>query len=130
MMYPFIFFFCALGLHICLYGIFISMTPNRIDIVSFGPKLPTPKLLFHFWVKFENLFGRDALDSLDNLAWAHRWNTLYQKMNMVFIRSNFNELNLIALRYLKANVLQGLVNCLSENNSSILRWANKMIEKY
>jgi len=95
MMYPFIFFFCALGFHICLYGIFISMTSNRIDIVSFGPKLPTPKLLFHFWVKFENLFGRDALDSLDNLAWAHRWNTLYQKMNMVFIRSNFNELNLI-----------------------------------
>jgi len=46
-------------------------------------------------VKFENLFGRDALDYLDNLAWTHRWNTLYQKVYMVFVRSNFNELNLI-----------------------------------
>ena len=95
MMYPFIFFFCALGLHICLYGIFISMTSNRIDIVPFGPELTAPKLLLHLWVKFEYLFGGDALYSLDDLAWTFRWNTLYQKVYMVFVRSNFNELNLI-----------------------------------
>lgn len=130
MMYPFIFIFCALGLHICLYGIFISMTPNRIDIVSFGPKLPTPKLLFHFWVKLENLFGSDTLDSLDYLAWTLRWNALYQKMNMIFVGSNFNELNLIPLRYLKANILQRQVNCFAEHNPSIFGRTYKVVEKH
>ena len=106
------------------------MTPNRIDIVSFGPELPTPKLLFHLRVKLENLFGSDALDSLDYLAWTHRWNTLYQKMNMVFVRPNFNELNLIPLRYLKANVLQRQVNCFAEHNPPIFGRAYKVVEKY
>ncbi len=130
MMYHFIFFFCALGLHIGLYGIFISMTSNRIDIVPFGPELAAPKLLFYLQVKRENLFCRDTLDSLDNLAWTHRWNTLYQKMNVVVVGSNFNELNLIPLRYLKANVLQRQVNCFAEHNPPIFGWAYKVIEKY
>ena len=130
MMYPFIFFFCALGLHIRLYGIFISMTSNRIDIVPFGPELAAPKLLFHLRVKHENLFSRDALDCLDNLAWTHRWNTLYQKMNVVVVCSNFNEFNLISLRYLKANVFQALVNSLTEYNPAIFCRAYKVVEKY
>ena len=129
-MYPFIFFFCALGFHICLYGIFISMTSNRIDIVSFGPKLPTPQLLFHLRVKLENLYGGDALDSLDYLAWTHRWNTLYQKMNMVFVRPNFNELNLIPLRYLKTDVFQTLINSFTKHNPPIFGRAYKVVEKY
>ncbi len=106
------------------------MTPNRIDIVSFGPELPTPKLFFHLRVKLEKLYGGNALDSLDYLAWTLRWNTLYQKMNMVFVRPNFNELNLIPLRYLKANVLQRQVNCFAEHNPPIFGWAYKVVEKY
>jgi len=130
MMYPFIFFFCALGLHIGLYGIFISMTSNCIDIIPFGPELATPKLLFHLRMKTENLFSRDALDSLDNLAWTHRWNTLYQKMNVVVVGSNFNKLNLIPLQYLKANVFQALVNSIIEYNPAIFCRAYKVVEKY
>ena len=106
------------------------MTTNRIDIVPFGPELTAPKLIFHLWVKFEDLFGSDALNCLDDLAWTFRWNTLYQKMYMVFVGSNFNELNLIPLRYLKADVFQTLVNFFSENNTSVLRRANKVVEKY
>ena len=106
------------------------MTTNRIDIVPFGPELATPKLLFHLWVKFEDLFGSDTLYCLDDLAWTFRWNTLYQKVYMVFVGPNFNELNLIPLRYLKADVFQTLVNFLRENNPSILRRAYKVVEKY
>ena len=106
------------------------MTTNRIDIVPFGPELSAPKLFFHLWMMFENLFGRDALDRLDNLARTFRWNTLYQKVYMVFIGPYFNELNLITIRYLKADVFQTLVNFFSENNPSILRRADKVVEKY
>ncbi len=106
------------------------MTTNRIDIVTFGPKLTAPKLFFYLWVKFEDLFGGDTLYCLDNLAGTFRWNTLYQKVYMVFISSNFNELNLLPLRYLKAAVFQTLVNFFSESNASVLRRVNKVVQEY
>jgi hypothetical protein len=81
-------------------------------------------------VKLENLYGGNALDSLDYLAWTHRWNTLYQKMNMVFVGANFNELNLIPLRNLKTNIFQRLVNGFAEYNPAILGRAYKVVEKY
>lgn len=46
---------------------------------------------------------------------------------MVFVGSNFNELNLISLRYPTADVFQTLINFFSENNPSILRRADKTI---
>ena len=106
------------------------MTTNRIDIVPFGPELTAQKLLFHLWVKFEDLFGGDTLYCLDNLAGTFRWNTLYQKVYMVFVSSNFNELNLIPLRYLKANVLQCQVNCFAKHNPPIFGRAYKVVENY
>ena len=106
------------------------MTPNCVDIVPFGPELSTPELLFHLRVKFENLLGRDAFDRLNDFARTHRWYTLNQEMNMIFVSANFNEHNLIALRYLKADLLQALVYCLTENNSAIFRWTYKVVQKY
>ena len=112
-----------------LYSIFIDMTPNCIDIVSFGPKLPSPKLLFYRWMKFENLFGGNALDRLDNFAWTHRWYTLYQKVNMVFVGPNFNDLNLIPLRYFKTDVFQRLVNRFTEHKPAIFGRVYKVVKK-
>ena len=106
------------------------MTPNCVDIVPFGPELTTPELLFHLRVKLEDLLGRDAFDRLNNFARTHRWNALNQKMNMIFVGANFNELNLIPLRYLKADLLQALVYCLTKYNSAIFRRAYKMVQKY
>lgn len=106
------------------------MTTDSIDIVPFSPEFPTPKLLFHFWVKLEKLFGNDTFDSLYYGAWTHRWNTLNQKVNMIFVGPYFNELYLIPLRYLKADLFQRLVNGFAEYNPAIFRWAYKMVEKH
>jgi len=123
-----IFFFCALGLYICLYRIFIPMTPNRIDIVAFDPKLPSPKTFFNFRMKLENLFCCNALDKLNYFARTQRGYILYQKVYIIFIRSYFNKLYLISLRYLYANILQRLINCFTEYNPPVFRRAYKMMK--
>jgi hypothetical protein len=106
------------------------MTLNSIDIVSFDPKLPTPKLLLYFWMKFQNLFGSDALDSLDNLPRTHRWYTLYQKVNMVFICPYFYELNFKPLRYFKTDAFKRQVNRFTEYNPAVFGRAYKMVQEY
>ena len=111
-------------------SILIPMTPNCVDIVPFGPELTPQKLLFHLRIKLENLLRRDAFDRLNDLARTHRWNTLDQEMNMIFVGANFNEFNLIALPYLKAYLLQALIYCLTKNNSAIFRRAYKVVQKY
>jgi len=106
------------------------MTPNCVDIVTFGPELTTPELLFHLRVKLENLLGRDAFDRFNDFARTHRWDALDQKMNMIFVRANFNELNLVPHRYLKADILQALVYSLTKYKAAIFRRAYKVVKKY
>lgn len=126
-MYFLIFFLGALGFHVSLYRAFISVTANRVDVIPFCPKLPTPKLLLDFWMKIENLFRRDAFDRLDNPCWTHRGYTLDQEMNMVLVCPNLNKGHFIMPRYLQANVLQTHINFGTEHHSSIFGRTNKMI---
>ena len=130
MMYPFIFFFCALCSYICLYGIFISVTTDCVNVKTFCPKLPSPKLILYFWMKLEYLFCRDAFNCLNySCCTKHRY-TLYQKMNMVIVGPNLNKEYLIPFRYFKANFFQALVNGFCEYNTSVFGRANKMIQQY
>lgn len=119
----------ALSLNIGLYRIFIAMPTHSIDIVTFGPKLSSPKLLFHLRMKFENLFGRDAFDRFDDLGRTHRWYALYQKMNMVLVRPYFNELDLIPLRNLKTDFFQTLIDRFGDNNPPIFGRTHEVVEK-
>lgn len=96
------------------------MPIHSIEIVTLSLKLSAPELLFHFRIKIESIFSRDAFDRFDDLGWTHRWYTLYQKMNVVFVRPYFNELGLIPLRNLKADLFQTLVNPLLITTSRYL----------
>ncbi len=130
MIYPLIFFFCSLCFHICLYGIFISMTTYRINVIALCPKLSTPKLPLYFWVKLENFFGCDAFYCLDYSCWTHHWDALYQKMNMIFIRSNLYEGYFISFRYFKTNLFQTLINSLRKYYPTIFCRAYKVVQQY
>ena len=120
----------ALRLNISLDSVFITVTPNSVDIVTLCPKLSAPKLLFYFWMKLENLLGGNALYGFNDLAWAHRWNTLYQKMHVILVSPYLYKFNLISLRYLKANILQCLIHFFAKYNSTVFRRTYKMVEKY
>src|SRR5438128_5498607 len=96
MVNPCIFLFDSLRFDIVLNGVFIPMSADCIHIISFGPKFPTPKLLLYFGMQPENLFRCDTLDCPNYLCWAHRGNTLYQKMNMILVGSDLDKLHLIS----------------------------------
>src|SRR4030042_4880269 len=130
MMYLFIFFFSALCLHICLYGIFIAMTTNCINIKSFCPKFTTPKFFLYFWMKLEYFFCRDTFYCLDYPCWTHHWYTLYQKMNVILIGSNLYKSYFKSFRNFKTNLLQTLINRFRKNYSTIFGRTNKMIKQY
>ena len=128
-MNSFIFLFFSLSFYICLYAIFISMTTNSINIKSFCPKLTSPKFLFYFWMKFKNLFCRNALYSLNYPCWTLHGNTLNQKMNVIIICANLNKQNFKTLGNLKANFFQTFVNRYVENNSTVFCRTDKMIQQ-
>jgi len=57
-------------------------------------------------MKTKNLFDGDALDGPDYLLEGVCWNTLYQKMNMVSVKADFQKVNLVPLLYFQANFLE------------------------
>src|SRR5680860_242752 len=109
-MNSFIFLFFSLSFNIGLYAIFISMTTDRSNIKPFCPKLTSPKILFHLWMKFENLLCCNAFYRLNYPCWTLHWNTLNQKMNVVIICTNLNKRNFKTLGNLKAYFFQTRVN--------------------
>ena len=124
----FVFFLGSFGFDILLNCIFVPMFAHRVHIVSLCPKFPTPKFLFYFRVEPENLLRCDTLYCPDYLGRAQHGNTLYQKMNMILVRSNLYKLNLIPFRYLQAYFLQTFINSFRKNNSPILCRTYVMIQ--
>jgi len=110
-MYLFVFFFSTLTFYIRLYCRFIPMFTHSIYIKTFCPKLSTPELFFYFRVKSKYLFCSYALYYLNYFRGAIHRNTLYQKMNMIFICPNFYKINLITIGNTNANVFQTIVDC-------------------
>ena len=108
----------------------ISKLADRVDEISISPEFSTPKLCFHLGMLFENLFGRDAFQHRDEGRWAHLWNTLNQKMNMVFVLANLQKMNLVSLLDFHAHNFQSLINCFAENHPAIFGRKHKMIQQY
>ena len=87
----------TLALNIGFDRVFITVLSNSIDIKTFPPELTTPQLLLHLWVFFKEFFGCDTFNQLYNFRRAVCWNTLNQKMNMIFVCSDLDELNFISV---------------------------------
>ena len=109
---------------------FISMTANRVDEESFRPELSSPQLLFDFRNTFKNLPRCYTFHNLAEPSRTERWNRLKQKMNMIRIRSDFNETDLISLTYLQTNLFQLGINLFIENNPAIFGRTDQMIQQY
>src|ERR1017187_3111458 len=123
-----VFFLGSLRSDILLNCIFVPMSAHRVHIVSLCPIFPTPKFLFYFRVEPQYLLRCDTLYNPDYLGRAQHGNTLYQKMDMILVRSNLYKINLVPFRYLiKAYFLQTLINCLRKYNSTILGRTYMMI---
>src|SRR5262245_49230377 len=82
-------FVTALLPNILANGCCIAMTAYGADEIAFGPKLATPQTLFDGRDTVKDLTGRETFDDLDNLGRAIARHRLHQKMDMIFVSTNF-----------------------------------------
>ena len=78
-------FFTSLFMDISLNYFFICKLTNRIYLVSITPKLTSPKLGLHLWMKSKQFFCRNTFYRLYNILSRHHWHTLYHKMNTILV---------------------------------------------
>src|ERR1035438_6765647 len=125
-----VFFFNPLVTNIFRNCRFISKLANRVHEISISPEFASPKLGFHFWMLFENLFGRDAFQHGDQRGWTQLWNTLNQKMDMILVSANLQKMNIIPFLNFQTHVFQSLINCFTEDHPTIFGRTNKMVQQY
>ena len=129
-MQNFILLLQALVSNVLRYARFIPKFAYCIHKISIGPKFPSPKLLLYLWMLLEDLSGSQTFYYRNDLAWTHRWNALYQEMNMVFVNSYFQKENVVSFRYFKTDIFQTFINFLAEYDSAIFCRTYKMIQQY
>ena len=119
----------SLPLYILLDSLFISILPYRICIVSARPYISSPQHSFHFWMIHKYLSRYNAFNCRYYLSYIIRWNTLHQKMNMVFVRSNLHKNNLISPFNPKAHLFQCCCNFITKYFSSAFRRTYYMVQQ-
>jgi len=86
----------SLILHIVFQHFKISILSHRIDVVTVSPELSSPQKDFHLGVSLEHFSCRDAFYRGNHTDNPYVWNCLDKKMNMVFIKTNLEELVRVA----------------------------------
>ena len=125
----FILVFSSLILDILTDDIFSCMFTDGRDKKTVRPELPSPKLFFDRRSLREYFSGGYALHLGHDLRRAVRGNRLDQKVNMVALGSNFQKPDFIALRYLKTNDFQQLIDFFADYKPPILGYENEMIHQ-
>ena len=99
-----------------------GILPNSGSKISIGQKLTPPKPLFDFRGFFKNLTCCNTLYSFNQLRHTIFGNRLNQKMNMIFIGSDFQKNHFIPIRDAQATFFKDNIHSLSEHRFSIFCW--------
>ena len=102
---------------------------DGVDIVTFRPELTTPQHPLDLWVLFENSSCRDALDGLNNVSRRCCGGALYEKVHVVSISANFEEVDVVSLLYSKTDLLERSGNTVGEYFPSVLDGAYDVIQE-
>ena len=102
----------SLAFDIICYRGFIAVTTNGVDVVSVCPDVPAPKYFLNLRMSLEYFFSRNTFYQLHYFLGTSHWNTLNQKMHMIFIRSNFYKMYLAPFSYSYTYFFQTLRNSL------------------
>jgi hypothetical protein len=119
----------ALTLYIGRNRFFVPISPNSIDVIPTRPEIATPQQLLHFRMPFEYLFSCNTFYGLHNVPWTQHGYTLYQKMYMFLICSNFHKMYLVPLVYPYTYIFQCFSHLFCNNLSSVFCRTDNMIQK-
>ena len=115
--------------HIFLNYLFIAILTYRIHVISARPEFSTPELFPYFRVKSEDLFCGNTLYDLHNHPWRKNRDALDEKMDVVFIGTNLNEMDLKAFPYSYTYLLQRILYLFGEYPSPVLRGTHDVVKQ-
>ena len=95
------------------------MLSNCADIVPVTPELATPQLLFDAWHTRKDFAGRQALDYLHDLGRTIARHQLYETVDMISIRPDFEKDQFITLGDVQAHRFQHLIHVFTEADASV-----------
>ena len=121
--------FLTLLLDITLDDFLAAMTTHRRYEIARRPKRPLPEQLAHLRVQAPDTPGRDALDDPRNLRRTVGGHRLHQKVHMVEVAADLDELDLVAFGDLQADVPQRVVDCRVEDHTAVLRRTDEVVEQ-
>ena len=125
----FVLFWVTLSLHIPFDGLLISLASDRAHIVAICPEFTAPQLLLDFGSSLEYFSRGQTFYHLDDLFWTVGRYRLDQKMHMVLVGPNFNELDLITLRNFQTHLFQHFIDMAIKHGSAIFGWTDKMVQQ-
>lgn len=105
------------------------MLSNGRHEVAVRPELATPQLLLDVRAPLEHLAGQNALERAHDLGRAVGGHALQQKMHMISIGANFQEVDLEPLADLQAHLLERRVHARVEHHAAILGRAYQVVDQ-
>lgn len=107
----------------------IAVLAYCVGIISTRPEFPTPEFFSHFRVKPEDFFCSNALYGLYNSLWGKNRDALDEKMNMVFVSSDLDEMHLVSFTDTHTNLFECIFHFFRKDLSSILCRTHYMIKE-
>jgi len=107
----------------------VTVLTDGICVIPARPELSTPEHLLDFGMTSEDLLCSDALDGLNDCRGRHHGDALDEKMDMVFIRSDLDEMNLVSFSYPHAHIFERYLHLFRKNLSSVLSRTDDVVEK-
>ena len=119
----------ALFMNILPDHFLVTVLTDGIGIIPARPELSTPEHLFDFGVTAEDLPCSNALDGLNDCGGRHPGDALDEKMDMVFIRPDLHEMDLVSFSYAHAHLFERYLHFFPKDLSSVLGRADNVVQK-
>lgn len=119
----------TLARHILADRRLAPVAPHRVDVVATRPERPAPQLGLDRRHPQEHLAGRDALDCPHNFGRAVGRDRLEQKVNMVAVRPDLKERDLVAVADVEADLPQRPLDLVREHRTAVLGRADQVVKQ-
>ena len=105
----------ALFMNILSDHFLITVLTDGVRVISARPELSTPQHLLDFGMTAKDLLCSDALDGLNDGRGRHHGDALDEKMDMVFIRPDLDEMDLVSFPYSHADLFEAYLHLFREH---------------
>ena len=119
----------ALFMNILSDHFLIAVLTDGVRVIPARPELSTPEHLLDFGMTAEDLLCSNALDGLNDGRGRHHRDALDEKMDMVFIRPDLDEMDLMSFSYSHTHLFERHLHFFRKDLSSVLGRTDDVVEK-